>query len=100
MKAIQHMSGVGWVFVIGGAHVYTTALQHKACRRIFLTRVESASEMECDTYFPLIDTQVYRRLNETQMKLLTGSDVPLGLQTEKHYNFEFTVYEKDALLDQ
>lgn len=41
------------VWVIGGGSVYAALLSQ--CRRVFLTRVESVSESEPDTYFPDLD---------------------------------------------
>jgi dihydrofolate reductase len=41
------------LFVIGGAGVYTEALAHPLCARVYLTRV--FSEAPCDTFFPALD---------------------------------------------
>ena len=41
------------VWVIGGGSVYAALLSH--CRRVFLTKVETVSESEPDTYFPDLD---------------------------------------------
>ncbi|HEY9793774.1 MAG TPA: dihydrofolate reductase [Candidatus Obscuribacterales bacterium] len=41
------------VFVIGGAAVYAQALEHPACRLVYLTEVRS--RFQCDTYLPAID---------------------------------------------
>ena len=39
------------VFVIGGAEIYSAALQMEMCKRILLTNI--SGEWECDVYFPL-----------------------------------------------
>ena len=38
------------VFVIGGARVYTDALQHSLCRTLFLTHI--CGQFNCDAFFP------------------------------------------------
>jgi len=43
--------GIGRIFIIGGAQIYSAALQLRETRRILLTRV--LSDFECDTRVPL-----------------------------------------------
>lgn len=50
------------VFIIGGAQVYATALQHPDIDTIYATEVE-ASFPEADTFFPKIDTAVWREVD-------------------------------------
>ncbi len=40
------------VFVIGGAQVFATALNHPQCQRLYITHIEQ--EFGCDTFFPPI----------------------------------------------
>ena len=39
------------IFVIGGAEIYSAALQMEMCKRILLTKI--SGEWDCDVYFPL-----------------------------------------------
>ncbi|MCB9757745.1 MAG: dihydrofolate reductase [Candidatus Omnitrophica bacterium] len=41
---------VGEVFVIGGAQIFAEAVNHPACEKIYVTRIER--EFVCDTFFP------------------------------------------------
>jgi dihydrofolate reductase len=41
---------IGEVFVIGGAQIFSQAVVHPACDKIYLTRIEQ--EFECDAFFP------------------------------------------------
>lgn len=41
------------IFVIGGASVYTQAIDHSRCQKIFLTRIDA--DFHCDTFFPSLD---------------------------------------------
>lgn len=43
---------VGDVFIIGGGVVFSLAIRHKDCCKIFLTRV--TGDFSCDVFFPLI----------------------------------------------
>ena len=47
------------VFIIGGAQVYAAALKHPDIDTIYATEVE-ASFSDADTFFPEIDTAVWR----------------------------------------
>lgn len=47
-------SEVEQAFVIGGAAVYSEAMNHRDCKSIYLTRV--LSQFECDTFLPEIAT--------------------------------------------
>ena len=42
---------LGRVFIIGGAEIYSVAVQLDICDRILLTRIEG--DWDCDTFFPL-----------------------------------------------
>lgn len=41
---------IEFVFVIGGAQVFQTAITHKECRRIYLTQIFGT--FDCDAFFP------------------------------------------------
>lgn len=49
-------------FIIGGAQVYAAALKHPDIDTIYATEVE-ASFPEADTFFPEIDTAVWREVD-------------------------------------
>ena len=44
------VSEICGIFVIGGAQIFSQAVVHPACEKIYLTRIEH--EYECDTFFP------------------------------------------------
>jgi dihydrofolate reductase len=47
--------GVDQIFIIGGAQIYTIALQHDQCKKILWTTVRE--DFECDTFFPEISAE-------------------------------------------
>ena len=56
--ALALLGSTGWaskvaqVFVIGGAQVYTDALQHPSCAAVHLTEI--LADIDCDTFFPAL----------------------------------------------
>jgi len=45
------------VFVIGGAQIYATALEHPLCQRLYVTHIKG--EYTCDAFFPPISKQFF-----------------------------------------
>ena len=82
-SALQNLSTnpqIDSVFLIGGAALFTEAIHHPACTKIFLTQIEQS--FECDTFFPKIDPQKF--------KLATESVI----QTENGVEFRFLNFQK------
>ncbi|KAF2182341.1 hypothetical protein K469DRAFT_740282 [Zopfia rhizophila CBS 207.26] len=88
---------LGRVFVIGGAEIYTAALEMRQTVRLLLTRIYA--DFECDTFFPaFLDKTRYgewHRQNKDKMDRWVGEDVPQGLVTENGLNYEFIMYERN-----
>ncbi|KAI8075822.1 dihydrofolate reductase [Gilbertella persicaria] len=78
------------VFVIGGAQMYSLAIRHPACSHILLTRI--TSKVECDTFFPVIDKQVFYEASHQALEDYVEQAVPKGIQTHKDIDYEFTLY--------
>jgi len=68
------------VFVIGGASVYSQAIELSFCKRIYLTRV--FDRFDCDTFFPDVDDDVF--------EVVSKSDV----FEENGIRYQFFVYER------
>ncbi len=47
---LSEQYGSGDVFIIGGASIYAQAIQHSACKKLYLTEIKR--EFTCDTFFP------------------------------------------------
>ncbi|MFH1867296.1 MAG: dihydrofolate reductase [Patescibacteria group bacterium] len=56
--------GVNKVFVIGGASVYTQAIQHPACDRIYLTEIDKV--FDCDTFFPPVNPKLFIKVETSE----------------------------------
>lgn len=70
-------------FIIGGTQVYAAALQHPDIDTIYATEVE-ASFPEADTFFPKIDTAVWREVDRQRHP-----------KDEKNrYNFDVVTYTR------
>lgn len=83
------------IFIIGGASIYTQALQHPNATRILLTRVIEPAYEECDVFFPEIrDGNDWVRAQHGQLVEWVGFDVPEGVQEEKGTKYEFQMWVK------
>jgi dihydrofolate reductase len=49
-EALEAASKCAHIFIIGGQHVYTEALSHPRCTRIYMTMIDGT--YACDTFFP------------------------------------------------
>lgn len=67
-------------FVVGGAGVYRTALSHPACDHLYITEI--LSTFDCDTSFPKIPLDRFKRIKESE------------IHEEKGTQFRFVEYEK------
>lgn len=59
---LPQVGGLKEVFVIGGAQVYSQAVVHKLCNKIYLTEIKG--NFDCDTFFPEIPPD-FKRINES-----------------------------------
>jgi len=50
-------SNIENIFVIGGAQVYTFAIEHSLCQKLYVTHVQG--EYGCDAFFPPISKQFF-----------------------------------------
>jgi dihydrofolate reductase len=55
------------IFVIGGEMLYNEAIKHNNCNEILINEVQM--EIHCDSFFPNIDTNIYKLIEE---KYLSG----------------------------
>ena len=79
-EAIKLTSDDPQPFIIGGGEIYKIALNISS--RIELTRVHH--NFDGDTYFPYIDSKIWREINRTEKK-----------KDDKHkYDYTFITYEK------
>ena len=77
--AIAEAQKCEYVFVIGGAKVFVSAMAHPDCAKIYLTHIES--DFDCDTFFPPVDLEKFT--------LASASE-----QLEEHgLKFQFALYE-------
>ena len=99
---------VGKVFVIGGAEVYSRALEMEEADRLLLTRIKR--EFECDVFFPLrftgdgeeeggenVTGARWVRASKEELDRWTGEEVPGGVQSENGIEWEFEMWEKKSI---
>ena len=80
-------------FVIGGASIYTQALEHPATTRILLTRILEPAYEECDVFFPEIrESNQWAQAEHTDLEKWVGFEVPKGVQEEKGTKYEFQMW--------
>ncbi|KAG9100572.1 dihydrofolate reductase [Ceratobasidium sp. 370] len=83
------------IFIIGGASIYTQALQHPNATRILLTRVLEPGYDECDVFFPEIrEGKDWTMASHAQLAEWVGFDVAEGAQEEKGTKYEFQMWVK------
>ncbi|KAF1831241.1 hypothetical protein BDW02DRAFT_505687 [Decorospora gaudefroyi] len=83
------------IFVIGGASIYTTALELPQTKRVLLTKMHK--EYECDTFFPvnLEETTIWQNKTREQVQEFTGEEIQEGGIEEQGVKFEFCMYERE-----
>ena len=69
------------IFVIGGAQIYSQAIDHPACQKLYVTHLKG--HFQCDAFFPAI---------HKQFVLISASEV----QAEGKLNFHFCEYLKQV----
>ncbi|XP_071941249.1 dihydrofolate reductase-like [Antedon mediterranea] len=72
------------VWIIGGSEVYKEAMKSPQCHQLYITRVDST--VECDAFFPAIDSSKYTKIS-----------LPNIDETEQEENgikFKYEVYEQ------
>ncbi len=68
------------IFIIGGAQIYEQGIPY--ANMLYITHIDGT--FDADTFFPLIDTNVWRKLSEEKHE-----------KDEHHkYNYTFAVYKK------
>ena len=105
----EQRTGLGRVFVIGGAEVYRLALEMKGCERVLWTRLRD--EWECDTIFPqgILENEGQRgdpvgeeterygkwtRRSTQDLENWVGEEGVGGLKQEGDVEFEVLMMEK------
>ncbi|KAF7721109.1 dihydrofolate reductase [Apophysomyces ossiformis] len=78
------------VFVIGGAQIYRLAIERPECTHLVVTRIRS--KIECDAFFPKIDTNIYRMATHEELEAFVQKEIPAGPQIHKDIEYEFTLY--------
>ena len=53
------------IFVIGGGKLYEEAINHSNCVELYINRINT--HVECDVFFPVIDTDRYELCSELEL---------------------------------
>jgi len=79
-EALSALEGknIGEIFVIGGGQIFTTAINHPACVKLYLTEV--GGDFGCDIFFPAIPPIFQKTANQKD--------------EDNGYQLNFTIYEK------
>ena len=77
---LQNKDDIENIFVIGGQTLYTEALLHPNCEDIYFNIINI--DVECDTFFPEIDNNIYKEV----------------WRTEKTEDLEFCVYKNKKFI--
>ncbi|KFY41150.1 hypothetical protein V494_03158 [Pseudogymnoascus sp. VKM F-4513 (FW-928)] len=96
LAALETSNEIGKVFVIGGAEVYSMAIQEKATRRILLTKI--LSDFDCDTFFPISlpgDDGQWTKQGKEELDAWVGEIVAPGEQEENGIKYVYEMYERE-----
>lgn len=77
--AAQH--GRGEIFIIGGASIYAQAIQHPACKKLYLTEIKR--EFPCDTFFPGVPAS-FREVSRSE------------IHDEDGVQYQFVTYQRTS----
>ncbi|MDO8675210.1 MAG: dihydrofolate reductase [Candidatus Omnitrophota bacterium] len=69
MEVLEKDPKIENIFVIGGAQIYTYALHHPLCQRLFVTFV--AGDLACDVFFPSIPNR-FKEVRRTPVSSGSG----------------------------
>lgn len=58
LNYLYKLTDIEKIFVIGGAVLYNEAICHKDCNELIVNEIDC--QVECDVFFPEIDTEKYR----------------------------------------
>ncbi len=102
-KALQYAREhcIGRVFVMGGAQIYSAALELPEAKRVLLTSLDA--EFDCDVFFPLdlrdggkAAADGWARRSTQQLREWTGQeDVSDDGQEEAGIKYEFQLWERE-----
>lgn len=70
------------IFVIGGAQLYTEALNHHSCKKLIISQIDK--KYDCDRYLSTIDKETYTYDNYFQI----SSNVYVSIMRRKNYEEE------------
>lgn len=68
------------IFIIGGQSIYSEAINHPDCEKIYLTEV--LAQFPCDAFFPSINEKTFKRTQSSEIR------------EEKGIKYRFTVFER------
>ena len=74
-QQLAQRDDLGHIFVIGGSGVYQKAIEENYVQRVVLSKVETPSDMEFDTFFP--------PLGEEEWDMVEENPPPEDLKTDK-----------------
>jgi dihydrofolate reductase len=79
LKYLYKLRNVENIFVIGGAMLYTEAIDHKDCHELVVNEIDC--QVDCDAFFPEIDT--------TKYILTENRDLTDGVQNRRYIHKRF-----------
>jgi dihydrofolate reductase len=87
------------LFIIGGSSLYQEGIgtEGRLVDRILLTRIESPSFEECDTFMPDFlkdENGGWKLASDDELDEWVGFSVPRGLQEEKGVQYRFQMWAR------
>lgn len=65
MDYLWYDKSIEQIFVIGGGQLYKEAIKHRGCMELYINKIDTS--IECDVFFPSIDSDIYELCNERKL---------------------------------
>jgi len=65
MDYLWYDKSIEKIFVIGGGRLYEEAIRHRGCMELYINKIDTS--VECDVFFPDIDTAIYELRSEQKL---------------------------------
>ena len=65
MDYLWYDKSIEQILVIGGGQLYKEAIKHRGCKELYINKIDTS--IECDVFFPSIDSDIYELCNERKL---------------------------------
>lgn len=82
----------GRIFLLGGEQIYKQGILRPECSHVLITNIHSSKHIECDTFIPKIDPDIFRQATHDELEEFLKENIPKGHQIYEHFTYEFVLH--------